>query len=276
MKQKGNILIGIIIGIGLCLIAYLIYTDVIYKETKEITDETANWNVYKNENYDFEIKYPENWKVAKNIFTPLSYDPLVFCPDSLLEPDPDIICKIKEGGPGFKPSYEDGMIYLFTYDAKEIKLANNGYYYLGTDKARGISYYLVSSDSENKPVIDLMVSTFKIYTNQDVNLKKVGEELFSDYLNQYLSEELVSDNDLKSYKINNIDVYGVKDQCFIFGADFSVEPFNIYAWEPGNGIVEGDWVANKYLYVDVVKENNNYVIKKVIGTGSSGNDCDKY
>jgi hypothetical protein len=59
MKQKGNILIGIIIGIGLSLIAYLIYTGVTYNtiETKETTEESKkDLKVVANDLFDNFLK----------------------------------------------------------------------------------------------------------------------------------------------------------------------------------------------------------------------------
>ena len=42
----------------------------IYEEIKEsfqlIDNETTNWNVYRNETYGFEVKYPKNWSISVN------------------------------------------------------------------------------------------------------------------------------------------------------------------------------------------------------------------
>lgn len=37
------------------------------KKPEKIENETANWKTYRNEEYNFEIKYPENWLVKKEI-----------------------------------------------------------------------------------------------------------------------------------------------------------------------------------------------------------------
>jgi len=38
------------------------------KEEKElIEDETADWNIYRNEKYGYEVKYPENWRLANSV-----------------------------------------------------------------------------------------------------------------------------------------------------------------------------------------------------------------
>jgi hypothetical protein len=38
----------------------------IKKEEEKIQDEIADWKTYRNEEYGFEVKYPENWQVDEN------------------------------------------------------------------------------------------------------------------------------------------------------------------------------------------------------------------
>jgi hypothetical protein len=35
-----------------------------------LEDETANWKIYKNEEYGFEIKYPEDWEIYQGPMAP--------------------------------------------------------------------------------------------------------------------------------------------------------------------------------------------------------------
>lgn len=130
--------------------------------TRENT--SADWQTYTNQQYGFEIKYPSDWKAAKNI---LSLEPnLVFCPDSLAtDSDPQVICKMEQGGAGSpKPVYAKGMVYLFlsTYG----KSKNPAYRYLGFD-AKGI-YYLHSDSVDNQAITDAMVETFKFFAPESV------------------------------------------------------------------------------------------------------------
>ncbi len=117
-----------------------------------IEDETDGWKVYRNEEYGFEIKYPESWRVARNI---ISFEPnLVFCPPDLIDPDPGLGCQLKIGAT--KLQYENGMIYLFSYD-NDSKPNNPKYHYLGS--VSGKYYHLYSED--NELTVNQMLSTFR-------------------------------------------------------------------------------------------------------------------
>ena len=66
-KKSFSILsIAIIIIAAVWVGGITIYQSKLLKEQIEtkwrIEDETVNWNVYRNEDYDFEIKYPRNWE----------------------------------------------------------------------------------------------------------------------------------------------------------------------------------------------------------------------
>jgi hypothetical protein len=77
MKGKSFSIIGIII-IFLVLVGGGYFTWQYSGEKKEevkkseqeqkqvVVDETVDWEVYKNEEYGFEIKYPKNWEVLIN------------------------------------------------------------------------------------------------------------------------------------------------------------------------------------------------------------------
>jgi len=124
-----------------------------FKFTGTSTNETANWKTYKNEEYGFEIKYPSGWSYGKNIFTNSSS--WVFCPSNLKDSDLSIVCKVK-GTP--KPTYEDGMIFLFTY-INDPKPNNPNYHYLGFNN--GTYFYLFNESINNSSIVNQMISTFK-------------------------------------------------------------------------------------------------------------------
>jgi len=158
--------IGIIIIVLVALMAggiiFWQYFGLEKKEIKapeeKIIDETADWQTYRNEEYGFEIKYPKDWKVANNV---LSFEPdLVFCPTVLAtDPDPDVVCKMKEGGANTpKPVYENGMIYLFAYDTNP-ELNNPNYHYLGFGGRVPKYYYLFSEGNEAE--VNQIISTFR-------------------------------------------------------------------------------------------------------------------
>lgn len=84
MNQKGfsNIILAIVIVIFLGVFGYFAFIKKFEPipqqptstttQTKTPTptttpkDETANWKVYRNDTYGFELKYPDNWEVDEN------------------------------------------------------------------------------------------------------------------------------------------------------------------------------------------------------------------
>ena len=169
----------------------------IEKKIETPKDETSGWKTYKNNEYGFEFKYPQDWKVAKNIL--LSEPNLVFCPNDLAtNSDPEVICKIINGGAESpKPVYANGMIYLFAYDT-DFKLNNSKYHYLGS--VGGKYYYLYSE--KNESLITQIISTFKF---TDSKIETAGWKTYRNdkygfefkYPEGGKIEEVVQDNDFR-------------------------------------------------------------------------------
>ncbi len=123
----------------------------------ETPDETAGWQIYKNEEYGFEIKYSKDWMYEQNIFS-ATKPSLVFCPLSLAEVSTGgTICKLKTEA--LKPQYEAGMVYLFN-NISDPKPNNPDYRYLGVNNL-GYYYYLYSSASGNESIVNQMLATFR-------------------------------------------------------------------------------------------------------------------
>ncbi len=130
-------------------------------------DETANWQTYRNEEYGFEAKYPNDWMYEQNVF--LSGSNLVFCPQKLTEVVSErIICKWKKEAT--KSQYEIGMIYLFNY-ASDSKPNNPDYRYLGVNNSG--YYYLYSSLNSNESIVDQILSTFKFIEKDETKKVKL-------------------------------------------------------------------------------------------------------
>ncbi|HNR81166.1 MAG TPA: hypothetical protein PKK37_01895, partial [Candidatus Pacearchaeota archaeon] len=137
--------------------------DEVGTETAEITSgqiesiDTTAWKTYRNEEYGFELKYPKKWSVANNI---LSFPPdLVFCPNDLVDINDSVInCRIKNDN--LKPSYEQGIIYLFSHD-KSRYYNNANYQYLGFGGLTPRHYYLFFDVGGNEAQAKQMISTFK-------------------------------------------------------------------------------------------------------------------
>jgi len=60
-------------------------------EKEFLVIEEMEWKTYRNEDYGFEIKYPQDWNYGPNI---LQVAPnTVFCPPEFSDPDPELGCK---------------------------------------------------------------------------------------------------------------------------------------------------------------------------------------
>jgi len=109
------------------------------------------------------------------------------------------------------------------------------------------------------------------------NLKDIATSLFSKYLDNYRSNDVSLDSRLENYIINNITIEIIEDSCFGFTVNFSVETFkeennNFTDWIAGNGMIDGNWVNNKEMFVDALKENSGYKIREM-GTGRADPGC---
>jgi len=102
---------------------------------------------------------------------------------------------------------------------------------------------------------------------------KIAKTLAQGYLEGYLFEDVVLSKRIKSYSINGIDIDVLKDNCFGFKVDLSVEIFKSESdWTAGNGKIEGNWVMNKNIFMNAFVNNNGYVLK-IVGTERVDDDC---
>lgn len=61
---------------------------------KEIVNsETLGWKIYKNQNYGFQIKYPQDWNYGPNFLRSRQEPHVVFCPAQLISSEPGDGCK---------------------------------------------------------------------------------------------------------------------------------------------------------------------------------------
>lgn len=58
-----------------------------------VKDETADWKIYQNQEYGFQIKYPEDWNYGPNILRSPKEPHMVFCPPELVDLESDRGCK---------------------------------------------------------------------------------------------------------------------------------------------------------------------------------------
>jgi len=113
-------------------------------------DQTAGWQTYTNSNYNFQIKYPNNWFAEMNSLN--NTPDLVFCPPNLTyHSSGSTGCMNQPSG------YQSGMIYLFAYD-NNTKPNNINYQYLGFNSGK---YYYLFNDNGSKDIFTQIISTFK-------------------------------------------------------------------------------------------------------------------
>ena len=72
---------------------------------EEVKDETTNWKTYRNEAYDFEMKYPQDWDYA---IIEIPNNPIMFAPQ-------DIIIKVKQSIANIE-SDKSFTLWLTVYD----------------------------------------------------------------------------------------------------------------------------------------------------------------
>jgi hypothetical protein len=128
-------------------------------------------------------------------------------------------------------------------------------------------------------------------TIKTINLKNkegIAKIAFKNHLNQYLSANTLKENRLDEYTINEVNIFedSIKNNCFSFWVIFSVKPYlspsdwlngnkeSFSDWIAGNGYIEGGWILNKSLAVDVIKINNEYSVRKITGTAYAPHECD--
>jgi len=112
----------------------------------------------------------------------------------------------------------------------------------------------------------------------EIILEEIAYKVMEDYLDTYKSSDVPIKNRLRGYLIKEINIDITEDQCFGFSVLFSVETFrdidddNWTDWVAENGELSGNWVNNKFMFIDVLKENNNYKIINM-GTGRGSSSC---
>jgi len=123
-------------------------------------NQTNSWKIYKNDKYGFELKYPNSFIIGQNEFS--TNFGLVICPRAKTQENPNglISCGIKSA---LKGEYEDGIIYLFTYNDNNIQNKDQ-YYYLGKNPSDNKYYYLyVALDKfpEYNSIVNGITTSFK-------------------------------------------------------------------------------------------------------------------
>lgn len=134
--------------------------------------EVEGWETYKNDKYGFSMSYPQNFHLQENDFS--TNFGIVMCPPSKTQTNPNglVSCAVRDA---LKGDYEDGMIYLFTYNDNNI-INKEAYKYLGQNPLGGKFYYLYAATNrfpEYSSLIEKILKTFNFIdlTNQTAGWK---------------------------------------------------------------------------------------------------------
>ena len=108
--------------------------------------------------------------------------------------------------------------------------------------------------------------------NKYLSEAEIGEELIFRWLSVYKDHISCKQAWLEDFKINqvehapNVEV----DEGFMVTVNFDVKPEKMRVgmsdWLAGNGVMEGDWVNKKFLFVNIVKKGDKWKIVS-LGTG---------
>lgn len=102
----------------------------------------------------------------------------------------------------------------------------------------------------------------------------IMQQLYSNYLEQYLQAPLTPNQRLSDYEISEVRLASELDPAnygvdAVFWVNFSVRPtlYLYSSWHAGNGeILPDGWVRNKTLIVGYFLQDGQYTLK-IIGTG---------
>lgn len=79
---------------------------------KVVKDETANWKIFENQEYGFQIKYPEGWNYGPNILRSSKEPHMIFCPPELIDLESDRGCKWYTQATGFTDTLSPILLFV--------------------------------------------------------------------------------------------------------------------------------------------------------------------
>jgi hypothetical protein len=87
-----------------------------------VNSETYGWKIYRNQDYDFQIKYPKDWNYGPNILRSVNEPHLVFCPPELVNLESGYGCRWESKSVGRAVSFDTrSPILLFVEDWNKFK-----------------------------------------------------------------------------------------------------------------------------------------------------------
>ena len=84
----------------------------IKRPEKVVKDEFAGWKIYQNQEYGFEIKYPQDWNYGPNILRAPQEPHIVFCPPELIDLESGRGCKWYTQTTGFTDTLSPILLFV--------------------------------------------------------------------------------------------------------------------------------------------------------------------
>jgi len=247
---------------------------------QKYTDQTSDWKTYTDTQYGFEMKYPKDFVVEKNLFS--TNFSLIFCPPAFTEKKSDgsAGCKVKSV---LRGDYEGG-IYLFTYNNEDI-LNKESYQHLGHNALDNKFYYMFVHDSlsQYKDITDKIVSSFKFttpvvgetagwktYKNTDWGIEfeypsNFGEPKIENYTLSFKNSKLPKLFFLQRITLNDVNknleesIRCEKETTVMCDGSWT----DVAYWQKLKGTLENSNIGNKVQcsttrcdYCEIVKEKN--------------------
>lgn len=120
---------------------------------------------------------------------------------------------------------------------------------------------------QSKPKPDIYKPSVKLPLTS-MSLEAIAGELFSKYLEHYMTAETPEMERLKAYKIEKIILNERKEGYYTAEIEFSVQgAINNTVWTAGNGeMTEDNWVRNKLVFARISMREDVYTLES-FGTG---------
>lgn len=132
------------------------------------------------------------------------------------------------------------------------------------------AFYLINKD--NVKVIKSEEDTQGVNNVQTIEDTKkdiltydeIGGIEFSKYLDKF-KDEKDDKSKIVSYKINSCKMVYYYNDEFIFNVNYDVNVEENSNWIAGNGVIDGDWVRGKNVFINLKKINGEYKYNEEVG-----------
>jgi hypothetical protein len=159
------------------IVSFTKFPEIKKSEKPKIEEETANWKTYRNEKYEFEVKYPEDWTLDEWIHPITGEFIISFHPPEAEEPEIFTISVIKQTSEeleewiegniriGFCRNRRDITIGVENYKGVEVQFRDRATFFRQVYINRNsLTYrFIIEEESPTMPIFNQMLSTFTLY-----------------------------------------------------------------------------------------------------------------